>query len=94
MRQHYSLLVQQFFQSEDFFQLVVSINKMIEELWVLRKESPRQLQEWKSKHKQILKFRSQILNCLEREFGRGWVKNLMERAEAQKLEGEGFGHQE
>ena len=94
MHQHNSLLVQQFFQSEDLFQLVVSINKIIEELWMLRKENPMQLQEWKTKHKQILKFRSPILNCLERQFGHGWVKNLMERAEVEKLEREGFGDQE
>ena len=50
MHQHNSLLVQQFFQSEDLFQLVVSINKIIEELWMLRKENPMQLEEWKTKH--------------------------------------------
>ena len=57
--------VMEFFESEEFFQHFININNVIEELWMLRKEKPEQLQEWRMKHKQIFQFRSKLLKFLE-----------------------------
>ena len=50
---NHPLLVGKYFLSEEFFQQFVNLNKMIRELWMLRKDYPNQLQEWKMKHRQI-----------------------------------------
>ena len=59
----------------------ININKIIDELWMLRKEKPEQLQEWKMKHRQIFLFRSKLLKFMEKSFGRDWVQGLIDRAE-------------
>ena len=74
-------LVEKFFISEEFFQLFLNINKIIGELWMLRKHQPTQMQEWKMKHRQIFQFRSKLLKFLETRFGRDWVQCFMKYAE-------------
>ena len=81
------LLVGKYFQSEEFFQQFINMNKIIRKLWMLRKEDPAQLQEYKMKHRQIFRFNRKLLKSLERKFSHDWVKNLQERAN-RRLENE------
>jgi hypothetical protein len=81
MNQNPPILVGEFFLSGEFFRQFININKVIDELWMLRKEKPEQLQEWKIKHKQIFKFRTKLFKFLEIFFGRDWVNDLIKRAE-------------
>ena len=85
MHQNSPGLVRKFFQSEGFYNQFVNINMIVDELWMLRKEYPDQLQEWKLKHRQIFQFRSKLLKALEKQFGRNWVQALIERAEMQRV---------
>ena len=78
-------LVRKFFQSDQFFQQFINTNMIVDELWLLREKYPEQLTEWKMKHKHILKFRSKLLKFVEKQFGRGWAQNLIERAEMQRV---------
>ena len=73
------LLVEKYFQSEEFFQQFINLNNIIKELWMLRKEDPAQLQEYKMKHRQIFCLNRKLLKFLERKFSQDWVKNLQER---------------
>ena len=77
-------LVEKFFDSEEFFQLFLNINKIIAELWMLRKHQPTQMMEWKMKLRQIFQFRSKLLRFLETRFGQDQVQCLMERAEGKR----------
>ena len=79
MNQNDSTVVEEFFLSDEFFQHFVSLGKIIDELWMLRKTVPEHLQEWKMKHRQIFNFRSKLLQFLEKAFGRKWVQDLTER---------------
>ena len=74
-------IVTRFFQSDHFFQQYIHINMIVDEIWMLRKEYPENLSEWKIKHRHILKFRSKLLKFLEKQFGRDWTKNLQVSAE-------------
>merc|ERR1712106_466034 len=65
--------------------LLININMIVDELWMLRKECLAQLPEWKIKHRQIFQFRSKLLKFLEKTFGRGWAQNLIERAEMRRV---------
>ena len=85
MNQNPPILVGEFFMSGEFFMQFININKIIDELWMLRKEKPEQLQEWKMKHKQIFNFRSKALKFLERSFDRDWVNGLIKRADLQRV---------
>ena len=78
-------VVTKFFHSEQFFQLFMNTNMIIDELWMLRKEYPKKLTEWKSKHQHILRFRSKLYKFLERQFGRYWVQNLKEKADQHRV---------
>ena len=78
-------IVNKFFQSDQFFQQFINTNMIVDELWLLREKYPEQLTEWKIKHKHILKFRSKLLKFVEKQFGRGWAQNLIERAEMQRV---------
>ena len=73
-------LVGKYFLSEEFFQQFINMNKIIRKLWMLRKEDPAQLQEYKMKHRQIFRFNRKLLKFLEQKFSHDWVKNLQERA--------------
>ena len=73
------LLVGKYFLSEEFFQQFINMNKIIRKLWMLRKEDPAQLQEYKMKHRQIFRFNRKLLKFLEQKFSHDWVKNLQER---------------
>ena len=85
MHQNSPGLVRKFFQSDQFFQQFINTNMIVDEIWLLREEYPEQLTEWKMKHKHILKFRSKLLKFVEKQFGRGWAQNLIERAERQRV---------
>ena len=85
MNKNPPILVGEFFLSGEFFRQFININKVIDELWMLRKEKPEQLQEWKMKHKQIFNFRSKALKFLERSFDRDWVNGLIKRADLQRV---------
>ena len=78
-------VVTKFFRSDQFFQQFMNTNMIVDEIWLLRKEYPEKLPEWKIKHKNILKFQSKLLKFLEKQFGRDWVQNLKERAEMQRV---------
>ena len=78
-------LVRKFFQSDQFFQQFLNTNMIVDEIWMLRKEYPEKLPEWKIKHRHILKFRSKLLKFLEKQFGRDWVENLKEKADMQRV---------
>jgi hypothetical protein len=78
-------VVTKFFQSDQFFQQFMDTNMIVDELWMLRKEYPEKLPEWKIKHRHILKFRSKLLKFLEKQFGRDWVQNFKEIAEMQRV---------
>lgn len=78
-------IVRKFFQSDQFFQQFININMIVDELWMLRKDYQEQLAEWKIKHRQIFQFRSKLLKFLEKQFGRGWTQNMIERAEEQRV---------
>ena len=71
--------------TDHIFQQFINTNMIVDELWMLRKEYPERLQEWKMKHRQIFMFRSKLLKFLEKSFGRGWSQNLIERAEMQRV---------
>ena len=77
-------LVTEYFESEIFFRQFVSILRIIDHIWQLRKENPEQLPEWKKKHRVIFQFRSKLLKFLEKLFGRISVQFLMEKAEIQR----------
>jgi len=70
-----------FFQSEGFFKQYIHINKIIDEIWMMRKEEPVQIQVWKMKHKIIFIFRSKLLKFLQKQFDHNWVENLKKTAE-------------
>ena len=78
-------LVRKFFQSDQFFQQFININMIVDKLWMLRNEYLAQMPEWKIKHRQIFQFRSKLLKFLEKQFGRGWAQNLIERAERRRV---------
>ena len=75
----------EFFESEKFFQQFINITKVIDELWMLRKEKPEHLQEWRKKHRQIFQFRSILLKFLGSVLTFRWVQDLKERAEKQRV---------
>ena len=81
MNQNPPILVGEFFLSGEFFRQFININKVIDELWMLRKEKTEQLQESKMKHKLIYNFRSKLLKFLENSFDQDWVKGFIKRAE-------------
>ena len=54
-------VVNKFFQSDQFFQQFINTNMIVDEIWMLRKEYPEKLTEWKIKHRHILKFWSKLL---------------------------------
>ena len=83
MNQNDPNLVGGFFLSEEFFQQFVGLGKIIDELWMLKRRIPGQLQEWKLKQRQIFLFRSKLLQFLEKSFGREWVQEFNERAKSQ-----------
>jgi len=85
MTRNSPILVRKFFQSDQFFQQIINTNMIIDELWMLRKEYPEQVQELKIKHRQIFMFRSNLLKFLAKQFGRGWTQNLLETAEKQRV---------
>ena len=85
MNQNPPILVGEFFLSGEFFRQFININKVIDELWKLRKEKPEQLQEWKMKQKQIYNFRSKLLKFLENSFDQDWVKGFIKRAEQMRV---------
>jgi len=74
-----------YFKSDGFFKQFININQIIDEIWRLRKEEPAELLVWKMKHKQVFKFRSKLLNFLEKRFGRGWAQFLKEKATMDKV---------
>jgi hypothetical protein len=78
-------IVNKFFQSDQFFQLFMNTNMIVDEIWLLRKEYPEKNPEWKIKHRHILKFRSKLLKFLEKQFGCDWVQNLKEKADMQRV---------
>ena len=78
-------VVNKFFKSDTFFKQFTNINMMIDELWMLRKEHPAQLQEWRVKHRQIFQLRSKLLKFTKELFGRMWVMDLVGRAENQRV---------
>jgi len=73
-----------FFQSEVFFRQYIQLNMVIDEIWVLRKEEPALLEDWKIKHKLIFKFRKTLQGFLKKRFGNYWVNDLKERAEMKR----------
>ena len=85
MQQNPPGVIRNFFQSEGFFKQFIHINMIIDEIWMLRKEYPVKLVEWKQKHKQIFQFRSKLLSFLEKIFSRQWAQNLKEKAEMQRI---------
>ena len=85
MNKNPPILVGEFFLSGEFFRQFININKVIDELWMLRKEKPEQLQEWRMKHKQIFQFRSKLLKFLGSVLTFRWVQDLKERAEKQRV---------
>ena len=80
MEQNHSQLVEAFFQSEKFFLQFITLGKIIDELWILKRKIPAEMQEWKLKQRQIFHFRSKLLKCLEKTFGKGWVEDLIKKA--------------
>ena len=84
MNQNPPSLVTEYFQSEIFFRQFVSILRIIDHIWQLRKENPEQLPEWKKKHRVIFQFRSKLLKFLEKLYGRNNVQDLIEKAEIQR----------
>ena len=64
------VVVTKFFKSDQFFQQFMNTNMIVDEIWLLRKAYPEKLPEWKIKHRHILKFRSKLLNFLEKQFDR------------------------
>jgi hypothetical protein len=79
------VVVTKFFKSDQFFQQFMNTNMIVDEIWLLRKEYPEKLPEWKIKHRHILKFRSKLLKFLAEQFGSDWVQNLKERADMQRV---------
>ena len=79
------VVVTKFFKSDQFFQQFMNTNMIVDEIWLLRKAYPEKLPEWKIKHRHILKFRSKLLNFLEKQFGREWIWNLKEKADMQRV---------
>merc|ERR1711892_309950 len=75
MNSNPSLLGGQFFEPEELFQLATNTNKIVDELWMLRKQQPAKMLEWKIKHRQIFQFRSKLLKLLETRFGGDWVQD-------------------
>ena len=86
MEQNHSQLDEEFFQSEIFFQQFITLGKLIDELWILKRKIPAEMQEWKLKQRQIFHFRSKLLKCLEKTFGKDWVKDLVKRAKLTSVE--------
>ena len=74
-----------FFTSNQFFQQFIYTTMIVDEIWMLRKVYPEKLQEWKTMHRQVFVFRTKLLRFLEKQFGRNWTKNLVERAEEQRV---------
>jgi hypothetical protein len=80
MHQNSPDLVNDLFQSRGFIVQFSIINKTINELWQLRKQFPGQIQEWNVKHRQLVNFKTKLLNFLEKQFGHDWVKTFLEKA--------------
>ena len=77
--------VMEFFESEKFVQQFINITKVIDELWMFRKDKPEQVQEWRKKHRQIFQFRSILLKFLGSVLTFRWVQDFKERAEKQRV---------
>ena len=85
MNQHSQEIIQRFFLSAEFFNIFVKINKMIDEIWMLRKKHPEMIKEWKWRHRQVFLFRSKLLKFLENKFRRVWVQHFISTAESVRV---------
>jgi len=77
-------LIREFFTSKQFFQQFINTNMIVDEIWMLRRGYPERLQEWKVMHSQIFIFRGKLLKFLEKQFGRGWTQELIEKTNEQR----------
>ena len=76
---------QRYFMSKEFFQQFINTNMIVDEIWMLRKTYPEMLPKWKTMHRKVFGFRSKLLKFLEKQYGRGWVQQLIERGEEQRV---------
>ena len=80
MHKNSSDLVKDVFKSKGFLIQFIIILKTIREFRELRKQFPAQMQEWNTKQRQMLHFKTKLLHFLERQFGRKWVRTFVEKA--------------
>ena len=80
MHQNSPDLVKDVFQSRGFLIQFIIILKTIREFRELRKQFPGQMQEWNTKQRQLLHFKTALLHFLERQFGHRWVRTFVEKA--------------
>ena len=78
-------LIRKFFTSKQFLQQFIQTNMIVDEIRMLRKSYAEKIQEWKVMHREVFIFRSMLLRFLEKQFGRGWTQNLIEKAEEQRI---------
>ena len=85
MNQHPPEIIQSYFLSAEFFYTFVNVNKMIDEIWMLRKKYPEMIKELKWRHRQIFLLRSKLLKFLENNFRRIWVQHFISTAESVRI---------
>ena len=78
-------LIRKFFTSKQFFHQYINTNMIVDEIWMLKKAYPERLQDWKLMHNQVFLFRCRLIRFLEKQFGRHWTQNLIEKAEEQRV---------
>ena len=80
MHKNSSDLVKDVFKSRGFLIQFITILKTIREFRQLRKQFPAQMQEWNTKQRQLLHFKTKLLYFLEKQFGRKWVRTFVEKS--------------